>query len=147
VANSVARSEIPTERWEALRVHLKHGLVQTLGIAIEEVQSGSVSGRMPVTEAVAQPFGALHGGAFASLAETLASIGGLAVVDFPSESVVGQNLSVHFFRPAGLGATVVGRASAVHLGRTTQVWDVQMVDSETDREYAVARVTLAVVRR
>jgi uncharacterized protein (TIGR00369 family) len=118
-------------------------LRDTLGIEVLELGAELVRGRMPVTRAVHQPFGLLHGGASVALAETLASIGGWLNVDEATEAAVGLEINANHLRPVRDGA-VVGEARPLHRGRTTQVWEVRIAD-EQGRLVCVSRCTIAVV--
>lgn len=123
---------------------LENGMTGALGITIKEFSTDLVSAEMPVDERTTQPFGIVHGGAMGALAETIASVGGLQFVDFPSQVVVGQQLSVNFLKAARTGP-VLGIGRPIHRGERSQVWDVTMSAGGTI--VAVARVTLAVVSK
>ena len=116
-----------------------------LGISFVEVGPDFIRAEMPVSERTKQPFGILHGGASAALAETVASVAGWYCVDQSSKVVVGVELNVNHIRSKTEGMlTATGRP--LHLGRTTQVWEVRIHD-EDDRLVAVSRLTAAVVNR
>lgn len=102
---------------------------------------GTARARMPVVDAVKQPFGIVHGGALASLAESLCSRATYEAVE-PERLAVGQSNHITFLRPISAGV-VHARASARHRGRTTWVWDVEMSDAE-GRVCALSRMTIAV---
>jgi uncharacterized protein (TIGR00369 family) len=131
------------DRTERLEAMARGTLRDTLGIELLDLGPELVRGRMPVTRAVHQPFGLLHGGASVALAETLASIGGWLNVDEASEAAVGLEINANHLRPVRDGA-VVGEARPLHRGRTTQVWEVKIAD-EQGRLVCVSRCTLAVV--
>ena len=113
-----------------------------LGMAIEEATGERVVGTIPV-EGNTQPDGILHGGATMSLIESLASIGASLAVGWPENFVAGQQQTCNFISAASVGV-VRGTAIPIHQGRTTQVWDVDVVAVETGRRVAAGRVTLAV---
>ena len=118
------------------------GLAQTLGFEGYERDSEQLArARMPVSERVLQPFGIVHGGAYAALAETLCSIATYEVVG-PEQGAFGQSNDTSFLRPVSAGV-VRAEARARHRGRTTWVWEVEMSDDE-DRLCALSRVTIAV---
>ena len=96
---------------------------------------------LPVTDAVRQPFGIVHGGAYASLAESLCSRATFEAVG-PESIALGQSNDTNFLRPTSAG-TVLAVATARHRGRTTWVWDVEMSDDE-GRVLALTRMTIAV---
>ncbi len=98
---------------------------------------------MPVGPRVHQPMGLLHGGASVALAETLGSVGGWLTLD-PEQSVaVGLEINANHVRGVRSGV-VTGRASPLHIGRTTQVWDIRIRD-ERDRLVCVSRITLSIL--
>lgn len=97
--------------------------------------------RMTVTDAVRQPFGNVHGGALAALAETIASRATSEAVG-PEMVAMGQTNETTFLRPISDGV-VEGVARARHRGRTSWVWDVDLTDAE-GRLCAVTRMVIAV---
>lgn len=101
----------------------------------------SARARLPVTDAIRQPFGIVHGGAYAALAESLCSRATYDVVG-PQSIAVGQSNESSFLRPTSSG-TVHAAATARHRGRTSWVWDVEMSDDE-GRLLALSRLTIAV---
>jgi 1,4-dihydroxy-2-naphthoyl-CoA hydrolase len=116
--------------------------IDKLGIVFDEVTTERVVATMPV-EGNTQPDGILHGGATCSLVETLASIGAAAVAGWPENIVVGQQQMCTFMRPATEGR-VKGVAVPQHVGRTSQVWDVDVTSVTTGKRIASGRVILAV---
>ena len=112
------------------------------GIEVGEVSEEHASARMPVTDAIRQPFGLVHGGAFAALAEQLASEATLKVVLERGEIAVGQSNYTSFARPVSKG-TVHAEATRLHRGRTSWLWDVRMTDDD-GRLCALSRVTMAI---
>ena len=119
--------------------------VARLGIEIVEVGDDSLRATMPVDARTVQPFGQLHGGASVLLAETLASAAGNHTLAGDDRQCVGIAVTANHLRPVR-GGSVVGTARPAHLGRTTQVWDVD-VEDERGRRVSTCRVTLAVVER
>ena len=112
-----------------------------LGIETDEATAGRVVATMPVTPHHHQPFGYLHGGATVALAETVASIG--ANLASPDDHVAfGMEINANHLRPVREGR-LHAEALPVHVGRTSQVWEVKVRD-EQDRLVCVGRCTLAV---
>jgi len=118
---------------------LEGGLCASLGMRLTAASPSEVVAALTVDERTRQPYGVAHGGALASLAETVASVGGLQFVDYPAEVVVGQHVSIDFLRPARGEVVATGRP--VHVGGRTQVWDITL--HAGDELIAVARVTVA----
>lgn len=121
---------------------LDRTLEATLGVEQLEYSPGRVVARLPVTDKVRQPYGAVHGGAIMALAEGLASMGTLQGIDFPKEVAFGQEINGSLLRTVWDGY-VEEVATVVHQGRTTWVWDVRATDPQ-GRLVAVARCAIAV---
>ncbi len=120
----------------------RDSMVGHLGIECTDVAADTVTATMPVDSRTQQPFGLLHGGASAALAETLASIAGSLAVG-EDRMVVGVEINANHIRQARAGK-VTGTARAFHLGSRIQVWQVEIVDDD-GRLVCVSRVTLAVL--
>lgn len=120
-------------------------LMQHLGIEFTEAGDDYIAAKMPVDERTRQPFGVLHGGASVALAETLASWGAIFVVDRSQYYCVGLEINANHVRAVSSG-WVVGTARPVHLGRSTQIWEVRIVDEEK-RLVCISRVTMAVLNQ
>lgn len=115
----------------------------TLDLTFEEITPERVIITMPVTKRVHQPFGVLHGGASVALAESAASIG--ANANCPDGMVaMGQEINANHLRPK-VDGVLRAVAVPVHVGRTSQVWTVEIRD-EAGKLVCVSRCTLAVVK-
>ena len=117
--------------------------VANLGIEITEVGDNYLCGRMPVDERTKQPFGLMHGGAAVLLLETLASAAGNHCVDIERFMCVGMEVNCNHLRGVRSGF-VHGRASAVHVARTSMVWQLEAFDAE-GRQVSAGRLTCAVI--
>jgi uncharacterized protein (TIGR00369 family) len=118
------------------------GLAETLGIEILEAGPELASARMAVGDAVMQPFGIVHGGALAALAESICSVATYNAVKDDGMLAMGQASDTAFLRPISAGH-VTATARRRHGGRTTWVWDVELADDE-GRICALSRMTIAV---
>jgi 1,4-dihydroxy-2-naphthoyl-CoA hydrolase len=118
------------------------GLARHLGIEVEDVSAERVVATMRVTPQHHQPFGYLHGGASVVLAETVASLGGVAGA-LPEGVAFGLEINANHVRPVREGV-LRATGERLHAGRTTQVWQVRIEDDE-GRLVCVSRCTLAVV--
>ncbi len=118
------------------------GLSALIGLEYLESSADRATARLEVTDDVRQPFGIVHGGAFAALAESICSRATYEAVAEHGMVAMGQSNQVSFLRPIG-GGHVNAEARARHRGRTTWVWDVEISDDE-DRLCALARITTAV---
>jgi 1,4-dihydroxy-2-naphthoyl-CoA hydrolase len=117
-------------------------LNDTLGIEVGEFDEERITGSFEVTDAVRQPMGIVHGGAYAAIAETLASVATFMFVHPNGEIAVGQNNDTSFLRPVTEG-TVHAQGTRRHRGRTSWIWDVECRDDQ-GRLAAISRVTIAV---
>ena len=129
----------------ALEAIATRGLADALGITVVEMTRNRVVATMPVNEVTRQPFGILHGGASVALAETVASLGAVMNVDVEKSTAVGLEINANHLR-AKRDGTLRATATPFHVGRSTQVWDIRIVDEE-ERPVCVSRCTLAVVPR
>lgn len=121
---------------------LEDTLGHTLGIEVVEAGPDRCVATMPVTPRHHQPLGYLHGGASVALAETVASVGAFLAAD-EGHTAFGQEINANHLRSVKDG-TLTAVATPVHVGRTSQVWGVEVRD-ERGRLVCVSRCTLAVV--
>ncbi len=133
--------EIATE----LLAQLDRGMASTIGIELTTLTPDKVVATMPVDSRTRQPFGILHGGASAALAETVASIGAFLNVDPKTQAAVGLELNANHLRGKTDGI-VTATATPIHRGRRTHVWEIRIED-ESGRLVCVSRCTLAIVDR
>ena len=125
-----------------LRGLATRGLADAIGIEVLELTATRVIATMPVDQRTKQPFGILHGGASLALAETVASLGATANVDRQEFVAVGLEINANHIRAKSEG-TVTATATPIHIGKTTHVWDVRIIDEEA-RPVCVSRCTLAI---
>jgi 1,4-dihydroxy-2-naphthoyl-CoA hydrolase len=128
---------------EALNDFSANTLLEQLDIRFTEVGDDYLVATMPVDRRTHQPFGLLHGGATAALAESLGSSGANCCLDMRSEYAVGLEINANHLRSARTGK-VTGTARPLHLGRRTQVWETR-VEDDAGKLVCVSRLTLAVV--
>ena len=119
-------------------------LADALGIEITALTDEYLEGRMPVDGRTHQPMGLLHGGASVALAETLGSIGAATKVDPTKQACVGLEINANHLRGVRDG-WVRGRATPVHVGRSTQVWEIRITHEETGVLVCISRITMAVI--
>ena len=120
-------------------------LVEYLGIEFTAMGDDWLEARIPVVRHNLQPAGLLHGGASVVLAETLASVACFHTLDAATQTCVGVEINANHLRGAREG-WVTGRATPLHRGRSTQVWDIRLRDDQ-QRPTCVARCTMAVLSR
>lgn len=121
----------------------KNNIHEALGIELTAITGETISGKMPVDDRTKQPAGILHGGASVVLAESLGSIASNLVIDTDTYLAVGQSVNAHHLRPATEGF-VHGTAKAVHIGKKTQVWDIEVVN-DAGKKVCACRLTTAVI--
>ena len=119
-------------------------LADALGIELVSLTDDYLEGRMPVDGRTHQPMGLLHGGASVALAETLGSIGAATRIDVTRQACVGLEINANHIKGVRTG-WVRGRATALHVGRRTQVWEIRITHEETGALVCVSRLTLAVI--
>ncbi|MEM9620433.1 MAG: hotdog fold thioesterase [Pseudomonadota bacterium] len=128
---------------QALNELHENTAVARLGIRMTAVGDNYLAGQMPVDTRTIQPFGLMHGGAAALLLETLASAAANHCVDPATQICVGLELNCNHLRGVRSGL-VSGRATALHIGRTSMVWTLQAHD-EQQRLVTAGRLTSAVL--
>ena len=121
------------------------GLQGVLRIRILELTDDRVIATMPVDERTRQQYGILHGGASIALAETVASLGAAGRIDRERFMAVGQEINGNHLRPKSEGI-VTATAVPVHVGRSSQVWSIEIRD-EQRRLVCISRCTMAIVPR
>jgi len=130
---------------EEVRKFQRDTMGEHIGIEITGIGPDSLEATMPVDNRTMQPDRILHGGASVALAETLGSVGGSMCVDRERFQIVGQEINANHLRPA-TGGHVTGRAKPIHLGRRSQVWNIEITD-ERKRLICVSRLTIAIIQR
>lgn len=136
----VFREAVSIEQLNALS---RNTAIESLGIVFSAAGEDWLQATMPVDERTRQPYGILHGGASVVLAETLGSSAGNLCVDTASQVCVGLEINANHLRAARTGV-VTGTARALHVGRTTQVWEIR-IENEAGKPVCISRLTLAVV--
>lgn len=135
----------PETTVETLNKFSKNTMIEHLGIVFTEVGIDYISASMPVDHRHHQPYGLLHGGASVTLAETLGSIAAHACVDTSQFYTVGLEINANHIRAVRSGV-VTGTARAIHVGRSTHVWEIKIVN-EQDQLTCVSRITMAVISK
>jgi 1,4-dihydroxy-2-naphthoyl-CoA hydrolase len=118
------------------------GFDRLYGLEVTEVGDGLMKGRVAVRDELKQPAGLVHGGVYASMAESLASTGTWMAVMEQGKMAMGLSNQTSFLRPI-TGGTVHAEAVARHRGRTTWVWEVSLTD-DAGNLCVLTRVTVAV---
>ena len=131
---------------EKCRKMFKNTLMETLDIEIVEITEEYVLGKMPVTSKVHQPDGVLHGGATVALAETIGSMASLLLFDTTDFVIRGIEISANHIKSIREGF-VFAKASAIHKGRTTQLWEIKITDEEDNLISLVKLSTISLPKK
>ncbi len=118
-------------------------MLEHLGIEFLEINEDNLKARMPVDRRTIQPAGILHGGASATLAESLGSVAANLCVDQSKKVCVGLDINANHIRTARTG-WVTGVVTPIHVGRSTHIWQIRIED-EAGRLVCVSRITMAVL--
>lgn len=135
----------PSLRLQDLQELGKGTMGEYLDMELVELGDNFLKMKMPVDHRTIQPFGLLHGGASCALAETAGSIAAQLVVDDSKFSCVGLEINANHVRSVRQGL-VFAVATPVHLGASTQVWDIRITD-ERDKLVCISRLTVAVLKK
>ncbi len=122
----------------------KGSLLEQLGIQFTEIGDDYLEGTMPVDARTIQPAGILHGGASVALAESLASTAGNLTLDPDLQMCVGLEINANHIRACRNGF-VTGRTSSLHIGKTTQVWEIKI--TQKNHLVCMSRITLSVLKQ
>ncbi len=118
-------------------------LVSHLEIEFTEIGDDFIIAKMPVSDKTRQPFGLLHGGASVALAETLGSVAASLIVVPQGKIPVGLEINANHIKSKRDGY-VYGKVTAVHIGRTTHLWEIRITDEE-EQLIAVSKITVAIL--
>ncbi len=129
---------------ERLKATSKNTLIDHLNIIYSAVGDDYIEATMPVCHFTHQPLGMLHGGASVVLAETLGSVAANFCVE-EDAYCVGLDINANHVRSMRTGQ-VIGRATPIHLGVSTQVWQINITD-ERERLVCTSRLTIAVKKK
>ena len=124
----------------------KNTLLETLDIQFTEVGDDYLVAKMPVNERVYQPDGILHGGAAFALAETVGSVASVVFAKAQNVQVRGIEMSGNHLRSVKKG-NVYAKAQAIHLGRTTQIWEIRVTDEEEKLVSLIKLTTLSLPKK
>lgn len=128
---------------EQMNAGQKNSIGELLDIRIESFDDDSLTASMPVDHRTHQPFGLLHGGASVVLAESVGSMAAYLCVDPGKFYCVGLEVNANHLRGVRSGR-VTAVARAIHIGRTTQVWDIRLTGDD-GKATCISRLTMAVV--
>ena len=130
---------------EQLNQSVKNSLVGSLGIEFTKIDKGLVEGFLILTEKNSRPGGILHGGANLALAETLAGLGSMLLVDNQKFDVLGTQISGNHTGVLKEGKALA-KAEIIHQGNKTHIWNIDITDEE-GRLISTVRVTNMIVKK
>ncbi|RXK85573.1 hotdog fold thioesterase [Filimonas effusa] len=123
----------------------RNTLAEVLGMRFSEIGPDYLKLTMPVNDRTRQPYGLLHGGASAALAETAGSVASAMVIDLGKFSCVGLEINANHIRGVRDGI-VTATCQPLHLGKQTHVWDIKIHD-EQQRLVCISRLTVSILPR
>jgi 1,4-dihydroxy-2-naphthoyl-CoA hydrolase len=128
---------------QRLNAHRDQTLMHTLDIEYTEAGPKHLVAEMPVDERHFQPMRILHGGASAALAESVGSAASAMVLSGSGRAAVGLELAINHLGAVRSGR-IVARADAVHLGRSTHLWQIRIHD-DAGKNVALAKLTMLIL--
>jgi 1,4-dihydroxy-2-naphthoyl-CoA hydrolase len=128
---------------EQLNAPHRPSMVDHLGIEYTAIGEDFLEATMPVDHRTIQPYGLLHGGASVALAETLGSVAASLTLDLEKQICVGLEINANHLKAVREGR-VRGIAKPLHLGKTTQVWEIKIYN-EADQLCCISRITMAIL--
>ena len=123
----------------------KNTLMETLDIEYIDVGEDYLTAKMPVTPKLHQPYGQLHGGATAALAESVGSAASNFFINTDNQFINGIQLSINHIKSKSEGI-VYATAKNIHKGKSTHLWEVTIID-EKDQLISVAKMTNIVLQK
>lgn len=124
----------------------QRSMSEYIGIVFTEFGDDYLKARMPVDPKTRQPIGIMHGGASCVLAETIGSVGASFCLDSTQFYCVGLSINTNHIHSIQNGH-VVGTGEPLHLGRSTHVWEIRIVEELKNKLISVTRLTLAVLTK
>jgi len=133
------------EKLKALNAISKNTLMETLDIEYVDFGADFLIAKMPVTPKVHQPNGILHGGATVALAESVGSAASHIFTDVDNFEIRGIEIAANHVRAVKEGF-VFAKATILHKGRTTQLWQIKITD-EQDRLISLCKLTTIALKK
>lgn len=131
---------------EQLNKISENTMVEHLGIEFTKVGEDHIEATMPVDNRSVQPMRLLHGGASVVLAETIGSVASTILVDLKTHYAVGTEIGASHIKTAKEGTQVTGICRPIHIGRTSHVWEIKVINSD-DQLVSLVRFTTRILER
>ena len=135
----------PEVTLEAIHLRNANTMSEWLGIEFIEVNTNYLIAKMPVDHRTTQPLGVVNGGAFCALAETVGSMAANLCIDRTKYVALGLDINANHIRSANKG-WVYGKAIPLHLGKTTQVWEIKITD-ESGKLISLCKLSNLIIPR
>jgi 1,4-dihydroxy-2-naphthoyl-CoA hydrolase len=123
----------------------KNTLGEALGIQFTEIGNNYLVATMPVTHVTKQPYGYLHGGASAALAETIGSVASALIINPEKQLCMGLEINANHVKAVQQGI-VTARGEPLHIGATTHVWHIRIAN-EKHQLICISRLTVAIIKK
>ena len=130
---------------ERCKAICKNTLMETLNIEFVDVGEDYLTAKMPVNKTVYQPDGVLHGGATVALAESVGSAASYIFLDSDNYIVRGIEISANHVKSIAQG-DVFAKATFLHKGRTTQLWDIRVTNDDGELISVVKLTTITLLK-
>lgn len=131
---------------EEINVLFSRYMTGFLDIRASKITPESLHVSMPITEKVLQPYGILHGGASVVLAESVGSVASALIINTDTHNALGLEINANHLRPGKLGSKLEAICNPIHIGRSTHVWDIKILDDKK-RQICISRLTVAIVKK
>lgn len=128
-----------------LNATCKNTMAETLGMQFTDVGDDYLQIQMPVNASTHQPYGLLHGGASAALAETVGSVASALCIHKEKQICVGLEINCNHIRGVRSGI-VTATARPLHIGASTHIWDIK-ITNEQNKLVCVSRLTVAILKK
>ncbi len=133
----------PIPSLDDLNLRSKDTMAEWIGIEYCEIGSDYLVARMPADHRTFQPLKMINGGAYCTLAETVGSMAANLCIDRTKQVALGLDINANHLKSVGEGF-VYGKATPLHIGKTTQVWEIKITNNN-NQLCCISRLTMAVV--
>lgn len=136
----------PEASIDQLNKFSENTMVENLGIKFTKIEKDQLTATMPVDHRTVQPMRLLHGGASVTLAETIGSVASVLLINAKTHSAVGTEIGASHIKSGKEGTMVTGVCRAIHVGRTSHVWEIKITNDE-DQLVSLVRFTTRIIER
>ena len=122
----------------------QNSMVEHLGILFTKIEKDQITATMPVDYRTVQPMRLLHGGASVALGETMGSVASVLLINPTTHSIVGTEINASHIKSGREGTIVTGICKAIHVGRTSHIWEIK-ITNEAGQLVSLVRLTTRVL--